>query len=107
MIKRIVLLTAILFSVFSCGTAGRAARQEDATVSPTTLIILYDPETGKDSLLQAVREYGAELISDYGVIPGIAIRIPAGTEIEEAVKFFSGIKGVTSVERDHIYHVAD
>ena len=76
-------------------------------VSPTNLIIMYDTEIGKEYLLKAVKEYGAELLYDYSIIPGIAIKIPEGTDIIEAIVFFEKVKGVTAVERDHIYHLID
>lgn len=76
-------------------------------VSPTNLIIMYDPEIGKEALLKAVKEYGAELLYDYSIIPGIAIKIPEGTDIIKAIVFFEKVKGVTAVERDHIYHLID
>jgi hypothetical protein len=80
---------------------------EPQDVSPNTLIIMYDPEVGKEPLLAAVKEYGAELKYDYSIIPGIAIKIPEGTDIHDAIDFFKKVKGVTSVERDHIYHLID
>ena len=81
--------------------------QEEIDVSPNTLIIMYDEEIGKEPLLKAVEAYGAELIYDYSIIPGIAIRIPDGKDIHDAIAYFKKIQGVTSVERDHIYHLTD
>ena len=81
--------------------------EDDESVSPTNLIIMYDAEIGKDALLQAVKDYGAELLYDYRIISGIAIRIPEGKHILEAIAYFSKVKGVTTVERDHIYHLID
>lgn len=80
---------------------------EDGMFSAHTLIIMYDREVGKDSLLKAVEEYGAELLYDYSIIPGVAIRIPEGSDIGEALSFFKKVKGVVSVERDRIYHLTD
>ena len=81
--------------------------EDDGSVSPTNLIIMYDAEIGKETLLQAVKDYGAELLYDYRIISGIAIRIPEGKHILEAIAYFSKVKGVTAVERDHIYHLID
>ena len=81
--------------------------EDDGSVSPTNLIIMYDAEVGKDALLQAVKDYGAELLYDYRIISGIAIKIPEGKHILEAIAYFSKVKGVTAVERDHIYHLID
>jgi hypothetical protein len=76
-------------------------------VSPTNLIIMYDAEVGKEALMQAVKDYGAELLYDYSIIPGIAIKIPEGKHILEAIDNFNQVQGVTAVERDHIYHLTD
>lgn len=81
--------------------------EDDGCVSPTNLIIMYDAEVGKDALLQAVKDYGAELLYDYRIISGIAIKIPEGKHILEAIAYFSKVKGVIAVERDHIYHLID
>lgn len=75
--------------------------------SPDRLIIMYDEEVGKEPLLKAVKEYEAEIIYDYSIIPGIAIRIPEGTDIRKAMAFFKKVKGVVSVERDRIYRLID
>lgn len=76
-------------------------------VSPTNLIIMYDSEVGKEALMQAVKDNGAELLYDYSIIPGIAIKIPEGKHILEAIDYFNQVQGVTAVERDHIYHLTD
>jgi len=106
-------LTA-LTSVSACRTARVPAQQavpapsvRDGMFSPNTLIIMYDRETGKDSLMTAVREYRAELIYDYHIIPGIAISKPEDKTIEETMRFFRNVKGVVSVERDRINYLHD
>ena len=111
--KLIVILTAICL-IPSCGTPKKAVLPETATaiedeqdVSPNTLIIMYDTEIGKEPLQTAITEYGAEIIYDYSIIPAIAIRIPDGKDIREAMEYFKKVKGVVSVERDHIYHLTD
>ena len=81
--------------------------EDDESVSQTNLIIMYDADIGKETLLQAVKDYGAELLYDYRIISGIAIKIPEGKHILEAIAYFSKVKGVTTVERDHIYHLID
>ena len=88
---------------------GKEIRIDDnpQDVSPDTLIIMYDPEVGKEPLFAAVKEYGAEIKYDYSIIPGIAIKLPEGKDIHQAISFFKKVKGVTSVERDHIYHLID
>ena len=95
-------------AVYKLSTGQEIRLIEDVEfVSPTNLIIMYNVEVGKEALLQAVKDYGAELLYDYSIIPGIAIKIPEGKHILEAIDFFDRVKGVTAVERDHIYHLTD
>ena len=62
-------------------------------------------EDGKGPLLRAVKSYGAEIIYEYHIISGIAIKVPG--DILQAIAFFANVKGVTAVERDHIYHLIE
>ena len=94
-------------AVYRLSTGQEIRLVEDESVSPTNLIIMYDAEIGKETLLQTVKDYGAELLYDYRIISGIAIRIPEGKHSLEAIAYFSKVKGVTAVERDHIYHLID
>lgn len=80
---------------------------EDEMFSPNTLIIMYDAEVGKEPLLEAISKYGAEIKYDYNIIPGMAIRIPYGSDINIAIAYFKQIKGVVSVERDQFYRLTD
>lgn len=113
--KQIIPLLAALALALSCSTQKavtvidnpQPVLGDETDVSPNTLIIMYDTEAGKEPLLKAVEQYGAELIYDYSIIPGIAIGIPDGTDIHEAIAFFRKVKGVISVERDRIYHLTD
>ena len=77
------------------------------SVSPNTLIIHYDDEVGKQPLLAAIIEYKATIIYMYRNINGIAIRIPEGADIEEAIDYFSDVEGVLQVNRDHIIVIDD
>ncbi len=73
--------------------------------SPSTLIISYDAEIGKETLLGAVKDYGAEIIYDYNIINAIAIKIPEGKTLQESIEYFRKVKGVLAVEKDRIYHL--
>ena len=79
----------------------------DEFYSPDRLIIMYDEEIGKEPLLGAIEEYGAEIIYDYSIIPALAIKIPEGADIHEAMEYFKKVKGVVSVERDQIIRLTD
>lgn len=70
--------------------------------SPSTLIIFYDAEIGKEPLLKAIEDYHAEIIYDLKIMKSITIKIPEGSNIEDAIKYFEKIIGVLQVNRDSI-----
>jgi hypothetical protein len=71
--------------------------------SQHTLIIFYDQEIGSDYLMKAIKVYGASIIYKYQNFNGMAISIPKGKKLEEAIAYFQKIKGVLSVNKDQIY----
>jgi hypothetical protein len=75
--------------------------------SPNVFLVMYDKEIGKGPLLKAIREYKCELIYDYNIINGVALKKPNDKSLEETMLFFKKVKGVTNVEYDHIYHLID
>ena len=75
--------------------------------SPTNLIIMYDAEIGKEPLLKAIQEIQAEVIYDYSIITGMAIRKPETMSLEATKDYFEKVNGVLSVNYDHIYHLDD
>ena len=70
--------------------------------SPSTLIIFYDSEIGKEPLLKAIADYKATVIYDLKTMCSITIKIPEGTKIEDAIECFNKVKGVLQVNRDSI-----
>ncbi|WP_308861216.1 hypothetical protein [Neisseria mucosa] len=72
----------------------------ETTEATDTLIIFYDPETGSERLMNAVREYGAKIVYEYRNFNGIAIKLPNGTDMEKAASHFRTVKGVLSAEAD-------
>ena len=100
-----ITIPALLALLSACGTARKAAEEQyPVEVSPDTLIILYDPETGREPLDAAIGELGAEIISEFDVLSGLSVRIPEKTDILKAIDFFQSVKGVKSVVRDPVYH---
>lgn len=75
--------------------------------SPDVFLIMYDAEIGKDPLLEAIREYGCEIVYDYGIINGMALKKPEDKTLEETMQYFKNVKGVTNVEYDHIIRLTD
>ena len=78
--------------------------QNGPQYSPTNLIISVDQSIGKESLRKAIKEYNAEILYDYNIIPSMAIKIPPGKEIGDAIEYFKKVNGVIGVERDGIAH---
>ncbi len=74
--------------------------QQQEQYSPSTLIIFYDSEIGKEPLLKAIEEYHAEIIYDLKIMKSITIKIPEGGKIEEAIEYFKKVNGVLQVNRD-------
>ena len=114
--KQLLYIFAFL-SLISCGTSKKVTQTLEPQIiidedrfqdyAPDRLIIMYDEKTGKEPLLKALKDYNAEIIYDYDIIPGMAVKIPEGSDIREAIKFFKAVKGVVSVERDRIIRLTD
>ena len=75
--------------------------------APVTLIISYDTIVGTAPLDSAITAYRAEVIYRYRIINALAIRIPDGKDIHEAIRHFEKVEGVLAVNRDRIYHLHD
>ena len=75
--------------------------------SPNVFLVMYDKEIGKEPLLKAIKEYGVEIIYDYGMISGMALKKPENKTLEETMQHFKQVKGVTNVEYDHIIRLTD
>ena len=97
------------FMLAACTSTGilYPERQPHPSSSPletieatNTLIIFYDPETGSERLMTAVREYGAKIGYKYRNFNGIAIKLPNGSDMEKAASHFRTVKGVLSAEAD-------
>ena len=64
-------------SIYRLSTGEEILLREDVEfISPTNLIIMYDPEIGKGPLLSAVQSYGAKIIYEYSIVSGIAVKVP-------------------------------
>lgn len=75
--------------------------------SPNVFLVMYDAEVGKEPLLEAVKTYKCEVIYDYNIINGMALKKPEGKSLEETMRYFEGVKGVLTVEYDHITRLTD
>lgn len=75
--------------------------------SPNVFLVMYDEKVGKEPLQKAIKEYKCEIIYDYGIINGKALKKPEDKTLEETMQYFKGVKGVTTVEYDHIIRLTD
>ena len=75
--------------------------------SPSVFIVMYDKESGREPLLKAIKAYKAEIIYDYNIITGMAIKKPDDKTLEEAMQYFRKVKGVLSVDYDRVTHLTD
>ena len=75
--------------------------------SPNVFLVMYDAEVGKEPLLKAIKDYKVEIIYDYNIINGMALKKPEDKTLEETMQYFKNVKGVTNVEYDHIIRLTD
>ncbi|MBP5375308.1 MAG: DUF1294 domain-containing protein [Bacteroidaceae bacterium] len=75
--------------------------------SPDVFLVMFDEKVGKEPLLKAVKEYGCEVVYDYGSINGMALKKPASKSLEETMQYFKGVRGVLTVEYNHIIRLTD
>ena len=75
--------------------------------SEHVFLVMYDAEVGKAPLLKAIEDYGCEIVYDYSIITGMALKKPGNKTLEETMAYFRKVNGVTSVEYDHLYHLTD
>ena len=75
--------------------------------SPNVFLVMYDEKVGKEPLQKAINEYKCEIVYDYGIINGMALKKPEDKTLEETMQYIKGVKGVTTVEYDHIIRLTD
>ena len=75
--------------------------------SPDVFLVMFDEKVGKESLLEAIKAYKCEIKYDYNFINGMALKKPEDKTLEETMQYFRSVKGVTTVEYDHIIRLTD
>lgn len=108
--KQILSIMAVVALLCGCQTHKAVYTPDPSAVysqeySPHVLIIMYDSAVGSKPLLEAAQKMKCEVIYQYNIIKGVALRVPDKVKIEEAIKQFEQVKGVLSVERDRIMHL--
>lgn len=75
--------------------------------SPNVFLVMYDAEVGKEPLQKAIKAYKCEVVYDYNIIKGMALKKPEGKSLEETMQYFRRVKGVLAVEYDRINHLVE
>lgn len=99
---------AVALPLCSCRTREKVIQQiavghtYEPEHSPNVFLLMYDAEIGKEPLLKAIKDYGCEIVYDYKIINGMALKKPEKKTLEETMEYFRSMKGVLTVEYDHI-----
>lgn len=91
-----------LWAFAACSTP-RQTVNKDTTGN---LIIFYDSATGKEGLLEAVKEYGSEVLYEYKNFNSIAVTVPPKHTVAKAIQFYKKAKGVLAVSEDRKVELA-
>ena len=107
--QRIFIIALLSLMAIGCRTrqvtVEMPAENEDKECSPHVLIIYYDAGIGSGQLLDAAKKMGCEVIYQYNIIKGVALRVPDKADIDDAIKALGKVKGVLQVSRDRITHM--
>ena len=83
-----IILLAACQSTAPAAPNAKSSLQPPQSAAPQyterTLIVFYDPETGSGPLLQAVKDYGAQIGYQYKNLNGISILLAQGQDIDAA-----------------------
>lgn len=98
MLKRLsYILILLLFVMLG---ACRATKALPGKTTNENLIIYYSPDCGNTELLSAAEKYGSKVLYVYKNINGIAVTVPNGKTVLEAMKYYEKVNGVLSVVQD-------
>ena len=98
MVKQVFVLLVLTFmSALSSCTVTKSL--QDKTTNEN-LIIYYSPDNGNSELLSAAKKYGSKILYVYKNINGIAVTVPKGKTVPDAIKYYERVNGVLSVSKD-------
>lgn len=111
----LIIFLVTMITMVSCGTKQEMVETPQPIQgggyvpehSESVFLVMYDAEIGKAPLQKAIEDYGCEIVYDYNIITGMALKKPEDKTLEETMEYFRKVEGVTSVEYDHIYHLTD
>ena len=104
---------ALAASLAACsGTAPEAIRAvspspdaADSLPQPHNLIVFFQDAKDRQTVLDAARDYGAEVLYDYQNLNAVALKIPPHKSLDEAERHFASIAGVIGVNRDQSHRL--
>ena len=113
-IPLILLAQIAIILLTSCRTkqtvellAPKQEHQLNQEYSPNVFLVMYDAEVGKEPLQKAIKSYKCEVIYDYNIINGMALKKPEGKSLDETMQYFKEVEGVLTVEYDRINHLIE
>lgn len=113
-IPLILLAQIAIILLTSCRTkqtvellAPKQEHQLNQDYSPNVFLVMYDAEVGKEPLQKAIKTYKCEVIYDYNIINGMALKKPEGKSLDETMQYFKEVEGVLTVEYDRINHLIE
>lgn len=89
---------------FRAHDRGAFLQKPEHQYSPSTVIIWYDnshPDV-KPRLLEAIARHGCTVTYDYQNFNAVAVTMPRGMSVDDAIVLFSRVNGVLQVSRDEI-----
>lgn len=99
------IIKALVVASASFLAACAVSKSTGGNTEAANLIIYYDPEEGKEDLLKAADKYGSKILYIYENINGIAVTVPEGRTEDNAIRYFSSVRGVLSVVRDRTMQI--
>ena len=76
------------------------------TAAPlNNLIVFFQDAKDRQTVLDAARDYGAEVLYDYQNLNAVALKIPPHKSMDEAERHFAALAGVVGVNRDQSHRL--
>lgn len=66
-------------------------------LSSYTLVIFFDKKKGSKPLMKAIKTNACTILYKYKESNGVAIKVREGWDIDKAIAYFKGVKGVLSI----------
>lgn len=106
MMKAYVLPVMIATALSGCQTATMPyPSTTPATLEQTaaqTLLIMFDNNVDQVALNNVLQRYGAKVTHQYPSLNGMAVYLPVGTNISQAMQAIKAVSGVKNVEKDSV-----